>query len=219
MKAWPHVRAALLAAHLLAIVLMALPSPQGGMNRSAWKDPTVQGELAAWTLRLNAVGIGMQQPEVEELAWNLANAYEDGRGVVLAPFMPYYRYCGTWQSWRMFVAPHRFPGRLTIDVMERGEWRTIYVARSADHTWRATQLDHDRMRAAIFRYGWRHYRRSYGTFGSWVAARVIEDFPDAERVRLRFYKYRTASPEEVRTHTEPEGEYTGALILDLKELR
>lgn len=204
---WIRVRAALIALHVFAVVAMAVPSPEGGLNRSAWKDPTVQGEFAAWTGRLNAVGVQVGQAELEEWAWGFAQGWERTRGAVLAPFMPYYRYCGTWQSWRMFVAPHRYPARLHIDVRRGGAWEPVFVERSAEHTWRRHQLDHDRMRAAIFRYGWRHFRKAYNTFATWVAARAAEDFPDATEVRLRFWKYRTASPEEVRTGTEPEGSW------------
>lgn len=189
------------------------------MNRAAWRDPTVQGELAAWTSRLNAVGIGITRTELEQRVWDLAVGYVDVRTAVLTPFQPYYRYCGTWQSWKMFIAPHRYPSRLHIDVYERGAWAPLYVARSAEHDWHRRQLDHDRMRASIFRYAWRHYRRHYAKFGRWVAIHVARERPDAEQVRLRFYKYRTATPVEVRSHTEPEGEWTNELLLDLAHYR
>ena len=44
-SAWAHIRTLFIAVHLLAITLMALPAPSGGMSRSAWKDPTVQAEF------------------------------------------------------------------------------------------------------------------------------------------------------------------------------
>jgi len=207
MGGWAHVRAALLALHVFAICAMAFPAPEGGMNRSAWKDPTVQGEFQAWTGRLNGVGLDVTSEQLEAFAWTFAEGWAQGREVVLAPFMPYYRLCGTWQSWRMFVAPHRFPSRLQIDVREAGVWRPVFVERSAEYAWRARQFEHDRMRSAIFRFGWKHYRRSYQRFGGWVAERAAEDFPRADSVRLRFWRYRTASPEEVRSNTEPIGRW------------
>jgi hypothetical protein len=216
---WPQVRAALIALHLIAITLMAVPSPQGGMSRAAWKEPTVQGEFAAWAGRLDRVGIHLTTAELEERLWDAAVLYEDVRDTVLAPFMPYYRYCGTWQSWRMFVAPHRYPSRLHIEVREGESWRPIYIARSDQFAWHRRQLDHDRMRAAVFRYAWRHYRRRYSTFGRWVAGQVAQDFPDAEEVQLRFYKYRTPSPVEVRSGTEPKGSFSKPLRFDLADFR
>lgn len=214
-----HVRAALIALHLFAITLMAIPAPDGGMNRSAWADPTVQGEFQAWSGRLNALGIDVDPPALEAWAWEFAQRWVSGREAVLAPFMPYYRHCGTWQSWRMFVAPHRYPTRLHIDVQEGGAWRPVYASRSTEHRWRAHQLDHDRTHAAVFRFGWRHFRRHYQQFGQWIASRAAEDFPDAERVRIRFWKFRTASPEEVRERREPEGRWESAIDLSLAERR
>jgi len=220
MSHWPAIRAGLIALHILAVTLMAMPSPEGGMRRSAWKDPTIQGELKAWTQRVNAVGVDWTQAEVEEFAWDAARRIQTVRGWALAPFMPYYRYCGTWQSWKMFVAPHRYPSRLYIELEGAdGTWRKLYVARSNEWDWHREQLDHDRMRAAIFRYGWRHYRRPFSRFGRWVAGQVAAEFPEAKRVQLRFYKYRTASPEEVLSHTEPAGQFQRAVIFELEDFR
>lgn len=221
MNRWlPHVRAALIGLHIFAIVLMAVPSPSGGLSRRAWKNPTVQGEFAAWTARFNAVGVDITQAELEERLWTLAHTYADAHGALLAPFMPYYRYCGTWQSWRMFIAPHRFPSRLHIEIEgPGGRWRTLYVARSDRFTWHRDQFDNDRMRAAIFRYGWRDYRGYYAQFGQWVAREAAADFPRAKRVQLRFWRYETASPEQVRTRNEPVGNFTSSLVYSLSEFR
>ncbi len=216
---WPHLRALLIALHLVAIGLMAVPAPDGGMNRSAWRDPTVQGEFEAWTTRLNALGLDWSQTEVEDTAWELASGYQHVRRALLWPFKPYYTYCGTWQSWRMFVAPHRYPARLQIEVETPDGWELLYVARNERFDWHATQLDHDRMRAAIFRFGWRPYRSHYKRFGRWVAAQVAREQPDATRVQLKFWKYRTASPEEVASGNLPDGRFEKNLLFELEEFR
>ena len=218
--AWPQIRAALMALHLFAILLMAVPSPSGGLNRNAWSDPTVQDELDAWRNRFAAVGLTYDEKAFEELLWTAAKRYEGGHRALTAPFRPYYRHFGTWQSWRMFVAPHRYPSRLHIELMDaNGRWKTIYRARDPHLSWRSSQLDHDRMRAAIFRYGWKHYRTAYGHFGTWVATQAAADFPDAKKVQIRFWKYRTASPAEVRENREPIGEFRPSLLYDLAEHR
>ena len=41
-------RAVFVAYHIVAITLQALPAPAGGMSRTAWKEPTVQGEIASF---------------------------------------------------------------------------------------------------------------------------------------------------------------------------
>lgn len=196
---WPHLRAVLVVLHVFVITFHALPSVGGGLSRAAWHTPTVQGEFRAWSKRLQGVGIDIDVPELEDELWDVAVGYERGRNAILKPFMPYLEYCGTYQTWRMFVAPHRFPGRLHIDVDRGDGWETIYVARSDEYAWHRGWFDHDRMRAAIFRYAWKHYRRSRVHFADWVARQAGDEFPDVQRVRVSFMRYRTPSPDEVRS--------------------
>jgi hypothetical protein len=74
----------------------------------------------------------------------------------------------------------------------------VFVERSTTATWMEPWFDHDRMRAAVFRYGWAHYRTSRGVFADWVYGRALEDFDGVQHVRVVFVKYRTPSPAEVR---------------------
>jgi hypothetical protein len=204
---WPHARAALVALHLVVVTLMALPAPGGGMNRAAWDDPTVQGEFSAWTGRLERLGVHMTVDEFEDHLWRFAVPFMSAREKVLAPFMPYYRYCGTWQSWRMFVAPQRYPARLYVEVQREGVWTPIYVERSREYTWRAWQLDHDRVRSAVFRYSWKTYRKHWLGFSEWVLTKAAEDHPDAQAVRTRYFRYQTLSPEDAREGTLVDGTF------------
>jgi hypothetical protein len=208
---WPHVRAGLITAHLIAVTLMAVPAPDGGTDRSAWQDPTVQGELKAW-----ADALGTTSPALEDRLWNLTQTYMTARGDVLAPFGWYYAYCGTTQSWRMFVAPHRFPTTLHIDVREGGTWRPVYVERDPRHRWLGRILDSYRFRSVIFRFGWPGYEGEFEAFARWVARRAAADFPDADAVRVRLWKAPTASPAEVRAGTVPAGEFTLSVELPLR---
>lgn len=217
--AWPRVRAALVGLHVLGVVLMATPSPAVGLRRSLWKEPTVQAEFKAWNERFRAVGFELGQEEMEDLLWDFATSWEKGRSILVAPFVPYGRYLGPSQSWRMFVAPHRYPTRLHVEIEEGGDWRTVYVERSREHTWLGRAFDHDRMRSAIFRFGWPQYRRSWEQFAAWVADRAATDFPEATRVRVSMYKYRTLSPEEARAGQEPDGKFQQERVLDLASLR
>lgn len=193
-----YARAAFVALHLFAVTALALPSVGSGLDRRAWSTPTVQGEFAAWTERLNGWGLGWTQAELEDVLWDVAVGYERAREKVLWPFEPYYRYAGTWQSWRMFVAPHRYPGRLEIDVDRGSGWEPAYVGRSREHDWLAGYLDHDRFRAAVFRYSWQHYRGPRDDFADWVARQASAEWPDARAVRVSFLRYRTLGPEEAR---------------------
>lgn len=199
-----QVRTVLVGLHVLAITLMALPAPGGAMSRSAWKKPTVQAEFAAWRGRLASWGVELSPEEFEDGLWDLSVQLMGGREVMLAPFDWYYLYCGTWQSWRMFVAPHTHPSRLYVDIYEDGAWRPVYVGRSPEHDWMADVFDHDRMRSATFRYAWRKYAGTYTPFTKWIAKRGAVDFPDAEKLRVRYQKGPTPSPEQTLAGEPPE---------------
>jgi hypothetical protein len=214
----PHLRAAFVAFHLVAIGLMALPAPEGGLNRSTWQDPTVKAELTAWHDRLVP---GWTQERFEAELYRAASGVMKVRQVTLAPFRWYYDLCGTDQTWRMFVAPQTVPTRLEIDLqdVEGGAWHPIFVERSAEWNWRATQLGNERMRSAIFRYGWKHYQKPERQLGAWLAARAAVDFPTAHALRTRWYRYRTPSPKQVMAGSAPAGKYERSNIYPLKPLR
>jgi hypothetical protein len=212
-----HIRRVFVALHLVAITLMALPAPEGGMDRAAWRDPTVQDELSAWTDRLNQCHIAVTRPELEDLLWRAGVDYMNARDKVLRPFGLYYELCGTAQSWRMFVAPHRYPARLEIDIDQGGGWRPVYIERDRQHDWLGRQLDSYRFRSVIFRFEWPGYENDYQRFADWVAAKAGRDFPEAQAVRIRLFKYRTLSPDELRAGQQVEGEYIQAIALPLEK--
>lgn len=214
-----QLRTVLVGVHILAVTLMALPAPGGAMSRSAWKEPTVQAEFAAWRARLASWGWETTPTEFEDGLWEVSVNLMRGREVVLAPFDPYYRYCGTWQSWRMFVAPHTHPSRLYVDVLREDDWEPVYVGRSAEHDWMATFFDHDRVRSATFRYAWRKYAGTYTPFTKWIAKRAAEDFPAAEKVRVRYQKGPTPSPEQTLSGELPETTFVLQRIHTLADFR
>ena len=202
-QGWPHVRALLVLAHLLAILAVAVPAPAGGMRRTAWKAPTVQAELPAWATRFRSAGVEVSDAEFEDRLWRFASRYMDVRGGLLDPLRPYYRYAGTSQSWRMFVAPHRHPSRLEVAVKQGADWEVVYLQARPGADWMQPVLEHDRTRSVLFRYAWKSFRGSYKKLARWLAVRAFQDFPDATEVRVRWLKQQTPSPREVRAGDEP----------------
>jgi len=195
------VVAVLVITHVVAITLAALPSPGGGLNLRDWDQPTVHGEFEGWRARLDGVGVHLTTRHLKGQIYRFARGYSDARRATLRPFEAYYRYVGANQSWRMFVAPHRHPSRLRVRVRQGGSWRLVYQARSPVYTWLGPQLDHDRFRSALFRYGWgQKLPGSYRSFTEWVARRAAHDFPDADEVEVGFDAYETPTPEQVRAH-------------------
>jgi hypothetical protein len=214
-----HLRTAFVLFHVLAVWVMAFPAPSGGMVRSTWKDPTVQAEFEAWRERLAGWGWQTTPEGFEDGLWALASAWMDVRAGLLVPFSPYYDCCGTWQSWRMFVAPHVYPTRLHVDVHTAEGWQPVFAERSDAHTWLRPVFDHDRMRSATFRYAWSKYARSYGELVRWLAKRAAADFPAADQVRVRYLRGRSPTPEEVRAGVTPETSWELEKIVKLDPLR
>lgn len=202
-RLWPHLRALFVVLHVAAIVLVAIPAPQGGMNRKAWKQPTVQAEFAAWGDRLRGMGLSLTNDELEDHLWSFAGSYMRIRNRVLAPTRPYTTYLGTSQSWRMFVAPHRHPSRLEVAVQRGDDWEVVYLQTRPGPDWLEHILEHDRTRSVLFRYAWPAYRGRYKRFSQWLATRAAADFPDAEQVRVRWLRQRSPSPAQVRAHQAP----------------
>ena len=183
-------------------------------------DPVLRPERS-WEGRTVQIkgGVHYDEEPFEEMVWNLATGYQGTIRVVTDPFRPYYRYFGTHQSWRMFVAPHRNPSILHIDVREGREWVPVYVEGSSEFTWMGETLDHDRVRSALFRYAWPGWTKNYRRLCDWLAIRAAADFPDASQVRFRYWKYRTPTPEQVMADERVEGRFHRRHQVDLTELR
>ena len=215
-KWWPQLRAALVLLHLVAMLVLATPNLGSTLSRDAWKQPTVQQEFEAWAARLRGWGSDIDAAGLEEWAWGIATRWTRFRDALKTPFQPYADYLGVRQRWRMFAAPHRFPERLVVEVRERGAWRRVFVAGSNEYAWRRGQLMHDRMRSALFRYGWPHYRGSYERLCEWLAARAAEDFPEADALRCGLYRAATATPEQARAGEVPAGEFDAPVVIGLR---
>lgn len=193
---WPQIRAALLLYHVVGVVLLSIPSPEGAMQRSSWDDPTVQHEFEAWSRRLRAIGVHHDRRSLDQSLWSLSNRYLTVRRVITSPYDAYGTFAGSRQSWRMFTAPQRFPVRLEVSIRERGAYHTVYLSRSNEHVWRRDLFDHYRLRRAVFMMGWDRERRHFTTFADWVASRAAADYPDATDVLVRTVRYRTPEPSE-----------------------
>lgn len=227
-RLWPHLRAAVVAFHLLAVTLDALPSPASGMSRSAWKDPTVQGEFRRW-----AGFLGVDQKELESRLWDFAQGFVQTRQTVMAPFNPWLQATGTWQAWQMFVAPHRFPTRMQLQILPAdapgadrasppdAAWQTVFEERSPDHDWQAARFDTERLRASIFRWGWPNYQNAWKAACKQFTAELAAEHtdPPIRAVRCRMFKQESPSPEQIRSGTIPEGRWVFSLTnrLDVAE--
>ena len=224
LRAKPQVIAAVLLFHVVGVVLQALPAVSGGMNRKAWKDQTAQAEFHQWADLARSVGWNTTDENFEEFLWDSAHVLMDTRKVILKPWRKYLRATGAQQGWRMFVAPHRYPSWLVVEVEfptadGKKEWREMYRSRSSEKDYLRTQLDYHRMRKYTFLTSWKHRRRAYKDLRDFFARRAAVDFPEATRLRIFHVSRRTMTPAEMGRGEVPESTTKNRMTVSLKTYR
>jgi hypothetical protein len=217
-RATYRVARALITMHVMAVTVAAIPAP-AIPDRSEWNSPEIHEEFAAWTERVDAWGFEFTVEELQDVLWHIGRTYDRGRAAVLAPLAPYFKYCGARQGWAMFVGPHREPIRLCIDVREAGHWRRVFAQHDPRAQWLSSTLDHEHMRTAIFFLYHGEFHEEITEFAQWIAGRAAADFPQADRVRVGGYKFRTLAPEQVRAGEQPTGSFVGKREIDLAGIR
>ena len=211
---WPHLRTGLIVLHLIAIILKALPAPEGAMSKRDWAHPTVQAEFRQWSRNLQSIGIDTSPTELEHSLWDIAQSVTTVRNSTLKPFRLYYRYVGGDQNWRLFVAPHMFPSKLEIDVQIDDEWTPVYRVHQPDQ-WMEMLIENGRFRPAIFRYSWSRYKRQYNRFAVYMSTQASKDFPTATQIRFRWWRYPLPSHTEILNDQEIMGSYHTPLTYPL----
>jgi hypothetical protein len=202
-RLWPHLRAAFVLYHAVAIFLSALPNPGEGLNRRNWADPTVQAEFdryAGW--------LGMESDALQDLAFGIAQDAAEARGTILTPFDAYLRFFGIRQAWRMFVAPHRWPTQVEIATRtEGGAFVPVYMEADPALRWNAAAFDTEPYKGLLFRWGWQTYQKDYVRACTGLAARLKVERPEVQDVRCRVWKRTTLSAEEARQGARPTGKW------------
>lgn len=229
---WQHLLAAFVLFHVVGAVLMAAPSPEGSLRRSAWKEPTAQAEFHAWAEGVRSMGIDVTDKEFEDFLWDVGKKYVDIKKTILTPYAKYAHYSGARQGWRMFVAPHRNPSTINVDIelpTDDGtyQWKNVYGSETGllgpDHDysgqWRSRQFRHNRVAKTIFLSGWKFRRNRYREFAHWIAEMAAKDFPNAKRVRIRMFRFKTLTPEEVMAGKVEEGRFHNTRTFDLDRIR
>jgi len=198
----PHLVAAAVLWHGLAMVFDATPDTSAGLRRQAWKEPTVQAEFASY-----AELLGVEEPVLEEQLWAFATGWNTARGTLIAPFRRYLALVHCSQSWQMFVAPHTTPSRLQVQEMTpEGGWATLFEERDPEHTWMVTAFGTERMRASVFRWSWPSYESSWKR-GCQGLAEVRFAESETTAVRCRFWQAPTPSPDQVLDDSAPPGRW------------
>ncbi|MDG1480684.1 MAG: hypothetical protein P8R54_13900 [Myxococcota bacterium] len=215
-----HFRAILITIHLAALMLLATPNPSMFLRRSLWDLPMAQAELVAWADMLSGMGIEHTPDSLEEALWDGFQQLGTIRKKLTRPLRPYVRYCGTAQDWPLFAIPQRKVSRLFIDILQdEEEWETIYITQDPDVRWNHRRLNSERYRNKVFFISQPHKKRQYRKFAGWIAGMAASDFPEADKIRLRFHVQTTLGPKKTQRGERPEGEFTRELILSLSPHR
>ena len=217
--AWPHVRATLIALHVLSLVVLSLPDPGAVHNRARWKTANARSDLRQWAARFSSWGFETDERRLERDLWNLGTAYLTIQRPVAAPFVWYARLSGCRQAWRMFASPQRHPAELHVELEQGGTWRTIYRPHSDEHAWNRDQFEHNRFRKFLGRFARGFIPRDYHETTRWVATKAAAEHPEATRVRIRLYRYDTLPPARVQAGEQPEGRYEHPAVFDAESLR
>lgn len=189
--------------HALAIFVSSLPTPGQGLNRKNWDDPTVQGEFATWANLL-----GVETSALQDEIFGIAKAVQGGRDTLMLPFRTYLHHTGSAQSWKMFVAAHRFPTRLQIQVQHPdSRWETVFYERDPTATWRAGRFNNERLRASVFAWGWPSAKKRWASACATFASELFVERDQIVNVRCRFLKRRSPTPQEAQSGTGDEGEW------------
>lgn len=196
--------AAFVAYHALAVAVSSIPTAGSGLRRSNWADPTVQQEFTTWSALL-----GVDSEALQDRVYAAAVAWQGVRDVLAWPFEDYLRLSNSRQSWKMFVAAHRFPARAEVAVRSPGgEWVTVFSERDADADWMAARFATERVRASVFAWSWPSGTKRWTQACKGFASQLFAERDGIDAVRCQFVKARSPSPREVLAGEVPAGEPT-----------
>ncbi len=196
-RAWPQLRAVLVALHVVAVVVLSFPSAGRIADRGRWKSERNQREIGLWAKRLTGLGWSVTHAELDSQLWAAATRYLAVREGMARPLAPYVAIAGTGQVWGLFRAPQRRPGELRIEIDEGSGFRAIHVSRSSEHDWRWWQLGHNRFRKQLGRIA--GDSRLFDQLARWLGDRAFEDFPRARSVRILYDRFEALAPDADRS--------------------
>jgi hypothetical protein len=217
--AWPHVRAGLVALHVLSLVVLSLPGQGAVHDPRRWQTENARADLRQMAARLTAWGWSIDEHGLERALWSTGDAYLRVQRPVAAPFEVYAELTGSRQGWSMFASPQRHPAELHVDLEQDGAWQPLYRPHSDAHAWNRKQLEHNRFRKFLGRFARGFHPRHYDQAARWLATKAAREHPEASRVRVRLWRYATLPPARVRAGERPEdGRYEHERVFDVAAL-
>ena len=183
-----HIRAIFILLHLFAINIVAFPTPRGNLGAKHVQKPDVQESIKLWhKLLLYETFTGRDKDEFSKDIVAVGHWLVDGQKALTEPFLPYYKYAGTRQSWQMFGYVQHSSGHLHIEIQENDQWRPLYVDLDSDHQWQGALINQERSRAMRSLFAQKQYFERYKRFSEWLSIKAFEAYPQAQAVKV-FYE-------------------------------
>ncbi|MEM1022078.1 MAG: hypothetical protein AAGD10_20495 [Myxococcota bacterium] len=206
---------------LAAIFVLSLPQPHKITTRSRWDTNKTRREFAAWGKSLSFLGLEASADEMDAFLWPLAQGTGKVVRILRAPFKPFMRVTGFFQSWRMFSTPNTSTVAWVVVELDRGDgaFEPIYESRSSTYDWRSFQLSHDRMRKFISKAVRGYETADFVRLGRWFAQEAAHDFPEAEAVRVVARYAKLEGPEAWMAGAPLEVEDRKAKVFKLEKFR
>lgn len=191
-----RLRPVLVALHVVAVVLLALPTPQVSDKELA--KPSVQAWFRRTAASLRDLGVPVTSEGLQGAVVGPGRVYTSALEALRKPAVRYADVVGAHQSWRMFAGVPGKSARLVIEVEEGGQWRTIHVSRSAAHPWRRSWFDHLRTRTLVHPFTSEEQRGRYRRLHKHLLPIIAQDFPDAARARFSMERVLVPAPDALR---------------------
>ena len=204
-RAWPQLRAALIAGHLLVITLAALPHVgRAALSKAARESPAARAEINVWTQRIASWGVEVAPEQLEQTSLRVLESWLELRAAVNAPFRPYVWGVGVEQPWLLFPGADRHPAFMHVEIEREGQWQPLQTMYPLATSWRAALLHHPRVHGVVYTSSSPVHRGRTLELGRWFARQAAQEFPDATRLRISIEGTRLLSAAEVRAGVVPE---------------
>jgi hypothetical protein len=217
--AWPAIRGVLVALHVLAVVVLSLPSSGQLTDARRWESANTKVEMQRWAAMLEGWGIETTPESLAHRLRGWADGYARARRLVAAPFDRYAELSGARQGWSMFASPQKVPAELHVDVRVGSSWTPLVRPWDRTLDWRLDAREHHRVRKALGRLARAFRAERYEGLARWLATEAARDFPDVEEIRVALWHQPSPSIAQARAGTMPEGRYEHVLTFDAEALR
>lgn len=191
-----HVRAVLIAVHLVLITGLAIEVPL--VSPKDLKKPAIAAWITRTSEKLNDAGLSMSREEFQDQVVIWGGGLRTVLLAIRKPGNVYAKYAGVKQSWQMFAGVPTHSAYFFIEIDHGEGFEPLYTARSHEAAWRKPFFDHGRIRTFINHFVRKKNGKGWKRLSRYVRTTVGEAFPDAKRVRMGMQAVTFPPPEVLK---------------------